>query len=202
MKLCVENMALTRAGQEIVSGVSFEVCAGEALVVTGENGAGKSTTLRGVAGLLPLAQGNVSLIDETGKAFENPVREYCHYLGHQNGMKPSLSVRENLDFWQKFMGENLLSIEEALEEVDLTHTLDLPYYYLSAGQKRRVAIARLLVSDRPVWILDEPTSGLDAQSVNLFTSLARAFVADDGILIAATHLPLGLENSKTLEIGG
>ena len=116
-------------------------------------------------------------------------------------MKPSLSVRENLDFWQKFMGESLLSVEEALEEVDLTHTLDLPYYYLSAGQKRRVAIARLLVSDRPIWILDEPTSGLDAQSVSLFASLAKSFVEDDGILIAATHLPLGLEKTQTLEIG-
>jgi len=195
-------MMLMRAGQEVVSDISFELSAGEALIVTGENGSGKSTTLRGVAGLLSLAHGNVSLQDETGKIFQNPVREYCHYLGHQNGMKPSLSVRENLDFWQKFMGENLLSIEEALEEVDLIHTLDLPYYYLSAGQKRRVAIARLLVSDRPIWILDEPTSGLDAQSVSIFTSLAKAFVEDDGILIAATHLPLGLEKTKTLEIGG
>jgi len=183
-------MMLMRAGQEVVSDISFELSAGEALIVTGENGSGKSTTLRGVAGLLPLAHGDVSLQDETGKIFQNPAREYCHYLGHQNGMKPSLSVRENLDFWQKFMGENLLSIEEALEEVDLIHTLDLPYYYLSAGQKRRVAIARLLVSDRPIWILDEPTSGLDAQSVSIF------------ILIAATHLPLGLEKTKTLEIGG
>lgn len=202
MKLKVENMKLTRAGQDVVEGLSFEVSAGQALLVKGENGSGKSTTLRGVAGLLPLQEGEISLIDEAGKQFENPVREYCHYLGHQNGMKPSLSVHENLDFWQKFMGENLLSVEEALEEVDLIHTIDLPYYYLSAGQKRRVAIARLLVSDRPIWILDEPTSGLDAQSVTLFTSLAKAFVEDDGILIAATHLPLGLENTQTLEIGG
>lgn len=202
MRLSIENMTLKRAGHGVVNDLSFELSAGEALIVTGENGSGKSTTLRGVAGLLPLSAGTISLIDETGKEFENPVREYCHYLGHQNGMKPSLSVRENLDFWQKFMGENLLSIEEALEEVDLAHTLDLPFYYLSAGQKRRVAIARLLVSDRPIWILDEPTSGLDAQSVSLFTSLAKTFVEDDGILIAATHLPLGLKKTKTLEIGG
>lgn len=201
MKLSVDNLTLHRAGQEVVSDISFELAAGEALVVTGENGSGKSTTLRGIAGLLPLFTGSVTLTDETGKQFENPVREYCHYLGHQNAMKPSLSVRENLDFWQKFMGENLLSVEEALSEVDLSHTIDLPFHYLSAGQKRRVAIARLLVSDRPVWILDEPTSGLDAQSVKLFTALAKAFVEDDGILIAATHLPLGLKKTKTLEIG-
>jgi len=202
MKLIVENMALTRAGQEIISEISFELSAGETLIVTGENGSGKSTTLRGIAGLLPLSAGSVRLVDETGKPFENPVREYCHYLGHQNAMKPSLSVGENLDFWQSFMGDQLLSVEEALEEVDLGHTINLPYHYLSAGQKRRVAIARFLVSDRPVWIMDEPTSGLDAQSVNLFAGLAKAFVDEEGILIAATHLPLGLENTMTLEIGG
>ncbi|MEM9279679.1 MAG: heme ABC exporter ATP-binding protein CcmA [Pseudomonadota bacterium] len=201
MKLIIEDIALFRSGQEIVSRISFELTAGETLVVTGENGSGKSTTLRGIAGLLPLAQGSVRLFDATGKEFENPVREYCHYLGHQNGMKPALTVRENLDFWQKFMGENLFSIDEALEEVDLAHTVDLPFNYLSAGQKRRIAIARLLVSDRPVWILDEPTSGLDAQSVHLFAGLAKAFCEDGGILIAATHLDLGLENTKTLEIG-
>ncbi len=201
MKLCVENLTLTRAGHEIVSGISFELSSGEMLVVTGENGSGKSTTLRGIAGLLPLANGSVLLFDKTGKAFENPVREYCHYLGHENGMKPGLSVRENLNFWQGFMGEPHLSIEEALDEVDLGHTIDLPFSYLSAGQKRRVALARLLISDRPVWILDEPTAGLDVRSCELFTTLAKSFVDDDGILIAATHLPLGFEKTKTLEIG-
>ena len=201
MKLVVKDLAVNRAGQEVVSGISFELASGESLVVTGENGSGKSTTLRSLAGLLPLAKGQISLFDENGKQFENPVREYCHFLGHENGMKPTLTVRENLDFWQQFMGEELLPVEEALEEVGLTHAIDNPYYYLSAGQKRRVAIARLLVSDRPIWILDEPTSGLDAHSVRLFAGLAKAFTDDDGILIAATHLPLGLKKTKTLEIG-
>ena len=201
MKLVVDNMSLARAGRTIVSAVSLELLAGEALIVTGENGSGKSTTLRGIAGLLPPELGSISLFDETGKVFENPVREYCHYLGHQNGMKPALSVRENLDFWQGFMGEAHLNVEEALDEVDLIHAIDLPFSYLSAGQKRRVALARLLVSDRPVWILDEPTTGLDAPSVKLFANLARSFCGDGGILIAATHHPLGMKNSKTLEIG-
>ena len=100
------------------------------------------------------------------------------------------------------MGEELLSVEQALEEVDLAHTIDLPFNYLSAGQKRRAAIARLLVSDRPVWVLDEPTAGLDAHSVSVFTEIAKTFCAEDGILIAATHLPLGLKKPKKLEIGG
>lgn len=202
MKLIVENLSLSRSSQEIVSDLSFELSSGEALIVTGENGSGKSTTLRGVAGLMPLNSGSVKLLDDNGKQFEGETREYCHYLGHQNGMKPSLTVRENLDFWQKFCGEPDLTIKEALDEVDLAHTVDLPFSYLSAGMKRRVSIARLLVSDRPIWIVDEPTAGLDAQSVNMFTALCHAFCEGGGILIAATHLPLGIETEKTLEIGG
>ncbi len=201
MKLIVENLCLARAGKLIVSALSIDVEAGEALIVTGGNGTGKSTTLRGISGLLPLEDGTISLFDETGKQFENPVREYCHYLGHQNGMKSALTVRENLEFWQNFMGDAHLSIDEALDELELKHTLDLPFSYLSAGQKRRVALARLLVSDRPLWILDEPTAGLDAQSVALFSNLAGAFLNDGGILIVATHLPLGLERTKTLNMG-
>ena len=200
MKLIIENLSLSRAGQEIVTGISFELSAGDALIVTGENGSGKSTTLRGVAGLLPLSGGSVTLLDETGKQFEGETREYCHYLGHQNGMKPALTVHENLDFWQKFCGEPDLTIEQALEEIDLAHTIDLPFSYLSAGMKRRVSIARLLVCDKPIWIVDEPTAGLDAQSVQMFTNLCKAFCEDGGILIAATHLPLGIETEKTLEI--
>ena len=202
MKLTVNDLTLLRGGLEVVRDIAFEVFAGEALIVTGQNGAGKSTLLRGISGLLPLHRGHVTLEDETGKQFENPVREYVHYLGHQNGMKLSLTVRENLEFWQDFMGEAMLSVEEALEEVDLAHTIDLPFNYLSAGQKRRVSIARLLVSDRPIWVLDEPTAGLDAPSVRMFTNLAKSFVEDEGILIAATHLPLGLERTKSLEIDG
>ncbi|MGI9350523.1 MAG: heme ABC exporter ATP-binding protein CcmA [Rhizobiaceae bacterium] len=202
MKLNVENLALCRAGQEIVSGISFSLAAGETLVVTGENGAGKSTTLRGIAGLLPLAEGTITLIDETGKTFEQPVREYCHYLGHQNGMKSTLTVRENLSFWRAFMGEELMTVEQALDEVELAHTINLPFNYLSTGQMRRIAIARLLVSDRPIWILDEPTAGLDAQSVSLFTEIAKTFCSENGILITATHHPLGLKNTQSLEIGG
>lgn len=202
MKLIVENLSIHRAAQEIISKISFDLSAGDALIVTGENGSGKSTTLRGIAGLMQLNSGTVKLLDETGKQFEGEVREYCHYLGHQNGMKPALTVRENLDFWQKFCGEPDLTIEEALDEVDLAHTIDLPFSYLSAGMKRRVSIARLLVSDRPIWIVDEPTAGLDAQSVKIFTGLCHAFCEGGGILIAATHLPLGIQTEKTLEIGG
>ena len=200
MKLVVKDLAVNRAGQEVVSGISFELASGESLVVTGENGSGKSTTLRSLAGLLPLAKGQISLFDENGKQFENPVREYCHFLGHENGMKPTLTVRENLDFWQQFMGEELLPVEEALEEVGLTHAIDNPYYYLSAGQKRRVAIARLLVSDRPIWILDEPTVSLDTASVEALAGVVSKHVADGGMVIAATHIPLGIDFTTTIQL--
>lgn len=200
MKLSIKNLCLERGGREIVSGISVELRAGDALVVSGQNGSGKSTTLRGMAGLLPARQGTVSLFDETGKQFENDVREYCHYLGHDNAMKPALTVRENLDFWQRFCGEPELAIEDALEVLELSHATDLPFSYLSAGQKRRVGLARLLVSDRPVWILDEPAAGLDLPSVENFAGIAKEFCGSGGILIAATHQPLGIRKAKTLEI--
>ena len=201
MRLKIENLSVTRGGMDVISKFNHELCAGEAMLVTGENGAGKSTLLRAISGLLPLQSGKVILTDDTGKDFENPVREYCHYLGHQNAMKSALTVHENLKFWQDFMGEHHLSVEEALDEVELLHVLEAPYSYLSSGQKRRVSIARLLVSDRPIWILDEPTSGLDARSVEVFSSLANAFCNDGGILVAATHLQLGLVDAKTVNIG-
>ena len=202
MKLSIDHIALSRAGRRIIDDISFDLSEGEAMVVTGENGTGKSTLLRSLAGLLPLEEGSITLTDETGKAFEGETREYCHYLGHQNGMKATLTVRENLEFWQNYCGHPELTVDEALDEVDLSHAIDLPYNYLSAGQKRRAAIARFLVSDRPIWIMDEPTSGLDAASVEIFSSICKAYCEGGGILIAATHLPLGLKKPRTLKLGG
>ena len=144
----------------------------------------------------PVAEGNIELEG----AGDIPHPELCHYLGHKNGFKLALSVRENLDFWQKFCGAPELTIEEALDELDLSHTIDLPYSYLSAGLKRRVAIARLLISDRPIWILDEPTTGFDQAAVEKFDALATAFCQSGGILIAASHLSLSLPNAKHMEI--
>lgn len=204
------NLGVERGERRIVSGVSFTLGTGEALVVTGENGSGKSTLLRAIAGLLPCAQGGIQFegrrngggaadIDEDAR-----LGEYCHYLGHQNGLKAALSVEENLTFWQKFYGANHaaqnMGVEEALETVGMAHVLDIPAGYLSTGMKRRVAIAKLLLSERPVWIVDEPTAGLDAQSTKMFTDIASDFCKGGGILIAATHLPLGLKKTQKLEI--
>lgn len=201
MKLVAKNLSVDRGSRKIVKDVSFDLNEGDALIVTGENGAGKSTLLRAVAGLLPIAAGSLEVDGlEAATTRDIPVREYCHYLGHKNGFKDALSVRENLEFWQGFSGELNYSINEALEFVGMLHTIDIPYNYLSTGMKRRVAISKLLINDRPIWIADEPTAGLDGPSCKMFADLCQVFCEDGGILIAATHLPLGIKGAKSLEI--
>lgn len=197
MRLGAENLAGERGGETIFAGLSFEVSSGEALIVTGPNGSGKSTLLRIICGLLAPEAGKVELLEDRAAL---PVRAACHYLGHQNAMKPALSVRENLLFWQKFNGSARFDIDEALEAVDLPGVEHLPFGYLSTGQKRRVSIAKLLTSYRPLWIVDEPTAGLDKASESRFAELMRDHMRDGGMVIAATHIPLGLEGVRTLDM--
>jgi len=199
MRLAVENLSGERGGELIFSGLSFALDPGQALLVTGLNGAGKSTLLRTVAGLLPAASGNVEF-SGGGETFPD-VQAACHYLGHLNGMKTALTVEENLAFWRTFLGGPRLSVDDALEAVGLSEIGHLPFGYLSTGQRRRTAIARLLVSHRPVWLLDEPTSGLDHASEARFSELMQTHLAEGGIIIAATHLPLGLGHARELRMG-
>lgn len=197
MKLIASSLAVNRAGRRIVDDLSFSVERGQALIITGENGAGKSTLLRAIAGLLPLETGTLEF---EGGDSEATIGEQIHYLGHHNAMKSALSVKENLEFWQNFIGEKNLSIEDVLEVVDLSHTLNVPFGYLSTGMKRRISIARLLLNKKPIWVVDEPTSGLDGHSSKMFTQMASDFCANGGILIAATHLPLNIKSSVFLEM--
>ena len=202
MRFEADSISVNRGLRRVVQDVSFSLGEGDVLTVTGANGAGKSTLLRALCGLLPLAEGKLRLTS-IGEGEDDPLifREHLHYLGPQNAMKAALSVRENLSFWRDFSGGTVgLTIEEALSAVELPHVADLPFSYLSTGMKRRVAICRLLVSEKPVWIVDEPTSGLDSHSSELFSGLCRAHCADGGILIAATHLPLGLGKAQALEL--
>jgi len=198
MRLIAENLGGERGGETVFSNIGFALEQGEALVVTGPNGSGKSTLLRVVAGLLPAAGGKV-LVESGGEAFPT-VASASHYLGHLNAMKTALSVAENLDFWRAFQGEPGLSVEEALETVALGGLGHLPFGYLSTGQRRRASIAKLLVSRRPVWLLDEPTAGLDKASEERFAGLMRGHLRDGGIVVAATHLPLGLEGARELQM--
>lgn len=200
MRLVAENLGGERGGETVFSGIGFALEKGDALVVTGPNGAGKSTLLRVVAGLLPVAQGRVR-VEGGGEDFPS-VASACHYLGHQNAMKTVLSVAENLRFWREFSGEPALGIEEALETVGLEGIGHLPFGYLSTGQRRRASIAKLLVSHRPLWLLDEPTAGLDKASEERFGGLMRRHLKAGGMVIAATHLPLGLEGAMGLVMEG
>lgn len=200
MRLVAEGLAGERGGEPVFSDIDIALGPGAALVVTGPNGVGKSTLLRVVAGLLPPSAGVVRL-EDAPEAFPT-VAAASHYLGHLNAMKPALSVEENLAFWRDFDGEPHLGIGEALDMVGLPDIGHLPFGYLSTGQKRRISIARLLVGYRPVWLLDEPTAGLDKRSEAQFAALMGAHLEDGGIILAATHLPLGLDGAKELRMGG
>ncbi|MCB1420202.1 MAG: heme ABC exporter ATP-binding protein CcmA [Notoacmeibacter sp.] len=199
MRLEARNVAGERGGDIIFSGVNVSLGEGEGLIITGANGSGKSTFLRILAGLLEPAEGEIIL---EGATEEFPtLAAATHYLGHQNSMKPALSVSENLAFWQAFNGEPHLTIPEALDMVGLETIGHLPFGYLSTGQRRRIAIAKLLVSWRPVWLLDEPTAGLDKASERQFAELMTAHMEDGGIIVAATHIPLGLDTVTTFDMG-
>jgi len=195
MNLIASNLSASRGDRLIFSGLSFELGSSEALLVTGANGAGKSTLLKTIAGRLQPSGGSLTLEG----AGEGPVHEHCHYLSHANALKPALSVAENLDFWRGFLGGDG-NAAAALEEVGLPGIDDIPAGYLSAGQKRRVAIARLLVAHRPVWLADEPTAALDAASEKMFARLANTHLASGGMVIAATHQKLAINGARKLEM--
>ncbi|WP_420407821.1 heme ABC exporter ATP-binding protein CcmA [Hoeflea sp.] len=201
MQAIATNLTGRRGDSVLFSGIGFSLAAGEALVITGPNGAGKSTLLRVLAGLLRAESGQFVLTD--GQGAELPVFDHAHYLGHRNAMKRELRVSENLSFWKRLQASESdggLDIDAAIDAVGLTGVAHLPFGYLSAGQQRRIALARLLVTPRPLWLLDEPTAALDRRSDELFADLVRGHLADGGIAIAATHQPLGLEGVSTLEL--
>ncbi|WP_244493825.1 heme ABC exporter ATP-binding protein CcmA [Aureimonas sp. AU4] len=190
--LTLLDLTWGREGRALAPAVTLRLPAGEALTVTGPNGAGKSTLLRTLAGLLPPVSGAARIegfCDASGEE-EERVGRAAHYLGHRNALKPARRVFAELAFWGAAGG---LTPPEALEAVALPRVHDLPCAALSAGQARRVAIARLLVAPRPVWLLDEPSAALDADAAALLSALCRCFLGGGGIIVAATHLPLGLD---------
>ncbi|XUY26637.1 heme ABC exporter ATP-binding protein CcmA [Agrobacterium sp. rho-8.1] len=205
MLLTAENLSARRGDDLIFMNVSFKLTSGEALVLTGPNGSGKSTFLRVVAGLLRPEAGGVKIAGE-GIEKDTSIGEASHYLGHKNAMKQELTVFENLAFWKNFLGDfhrgASLGVEQAAETVGLAGITHLPFAYLSAGQQRRFAMAKLLIAWRPIWILDEPTAALDTSADMMFTGLVSSHLANGGIVIAATHQPLGLEGARELRMTG
>ncbi len=198
MRLSGRGVRCVRGGREVFSGLDFETDSGEALAVTGPNGSGKTSLLRLIAGLLTIADGSIGL---EGGETELTLPEQTHYLGHRDALKSALSVMENLSFWRDFLGGEAFNAAESLAAVGLDHAAHLPAAYLSAGQRRRLSIARLLVVRRQVWLLDEPTNALDAAGQSMFAALMGDHLARGGLIIAATHAPLGVQG-KELRIGG
>ncbi|MEO1200921.1 MAG: heme ABC exporter ATP-binding protein CcmA [Pseudomonadota bacterium] len=193
MRLTGRNLACERGGRPVFTGLSFAVAAGEALSLMGPNGSGKSTLLRLIAGLLHPIEGQLTL---DGGQDDVSIGEQCHYLGHLDALKPALTVAENVAFWRAFFGATGRDVAEALDAVRLGHASTLPAGFLSAGQRRRAALARLLVSYRPIWLLDEPTSALDTASQARLHELVRAHLGAGGIVIAATHQHLPFSGSE------
>jgi heme exporter protein A len=198
MRLLASELGCIRGGRQVFRDLSFAVGAGEALVVTGPNGVGKSSLLRLTAGLVRPTQG---LIELEGGDSELTIGEQAHYLGHQDALKPALSVNENLAFWTDFLGGDASKVSAGLAAVGLDRLVRLPAAYLSAGQRRRLSLARLIAAPRPIWLLDEPTSALDAAAQAVLADLMRAHLATGGLILAATHGPIGLDEAKELRLG-
>lgn len=198
IRLVGRGLTCVRGGREVFTDLGFSLSGGEALAVTGRNGAGKTSLLRLIGGLLKPAAGAIAL---EGGPDGLPPAEQAHYLGHRDALKPALSVAENLGFWHAFLGGARESRSAALATVGLDHIAHLPAGYLSAGQKRRLSMARLVAVRRPLWLLDEPTSALDAAGQALFAALMSKHLAGGGLIVAATHGPLGIA-ARELRIGG
>lgn len=195
--LAAENLACRRGGRLIFEGLGFRLGPGEAIALTGRNGAGKSSLLAMLCGRLRPDAGAIRVEG----ASEASLVELAHVVGHRDGLKTALTAQENLAFAQALLGDAALSVDAALAAVGLPHVAALPVAYLSAGQRRRVALARLLVSRRPFWLLDEPMAALDTAAQAMLAGLMRAHLAQGGAILAATHGPLGLDGARELRIG-
>jgi heme exporter protein A len=200
MRLSAWDLTIERGGRRLFAGLSFSAESGAALIVTGPNGAGKSSLLRALCGFLPLEAGGFAL--EGGDA-ECTLGEQAHYLGHADGVKGALTAGENLAFAAAMLGGRSSREAEraALARIGLAHVIDFPARLLSAGQRRRVALARLLIADRPLWLLDEPATALDAAAQAALAAIMQAHLRGGGIVVAAAHAPLGLEGAKELNLG-
>jgi heme exporter protein A len=201
VQLVAENLVLERGGRKVVDGISLRLERGAALVLTGPNGSGKSTLLRALAGYLRPTAGSVRI---SGADEDREASEVCHFVGHLDGIKTHLTAAENLSFWATYLGgpANVSPrVEASLQLFALDALADIPAGYLSAGQKRRLALARLTTAERPLWLLDEPRVSLDAASVEVLVAAINAHLKAGGIAVIATHVPMALEPMQQIRLG-
>jgi heme exporter protein A len=194
-ELAVQDLVLVRGDRLVQQRLSFRVVAGETLAVSGRNGAGKTSLLRAIAGLLELKSGSISLRLDGGRSVTSGEErgQYVGWIGHQDGIKPQLTPLEHLNFYRAYFrcGGNAA---DALARTGLAQIRDLPAQYLSAGQRRRLAFARLVLGFRPLWLFDEPLSTLDTEGRNFVRLLIEKHCSVGGIVVAATHEPLGVRS--------
>lgn len=200
MFLDLNKLCCRRAGRLVFHDLSFRVEAGQAAALRGPNGVGKSTLLRQLAGLIPVAGGEARLGDVSLVRDRQGFQERVAYAGHLDAVKPALSIGENLTLWAEIHGNDAARAEAALERFGLDIIATRPAAQCSAGQKRRLGLARLLVANRPLWLLDEPTVSLDADAAALVADLVREHIAAGGMALIATHVELGLGDIPTLEM--
>lgn len=204
MQLAADDLAVIRGERIVFSGLSFSISEGEALVLTGPNGSGKTTLIRVIAGLIRPAAGELRL--EAGDA-ERTIGQHCHYVGHRGAIRSSMTALENLEFWRSFLARD--SIDRlpgrdgaALDAFGLLELGHIPAGYLSDGQKRRLGLARLLLTRRRIWLLDEPYASLDAASQGILDAVLDRHLRGAGIAIIATHQPIDVSSQRELRLGG
>ena len=197
MRIAAENLSCERGGRTVFSNQNFALRSGEFLQLTGPNGAGKSSLLRLLANLSEPSHGKITL---EGGASDLTLGQQAHYIAHSDASKSALTVTENLRFWRDFLGGG--DLQRAIDAVNLSALADYPVALLSAGQKRRLALARLALVPRAIWLLDEPSVGLDEVSQKLLITLMRLHLKAGGLIVAATHVPLGVKPQKNLHLDG
>jgi heme exporter protein A len=193
LRLAAHEISCRRGGRLLFEKLSFALGPGQALLVTGPNGVGKTSLLRIIAGLLPLDEGRLD-------GGDLPLPELCHYVGHANGIKTTLTLGENFRFWMDFLGGGDSDFHGELRRFGLAGLADLPAGLLSAGQQRKLALLRLFAAERPIWLLDEPSVSLDATSVSVLGDAVERHLAKGGIAVVASHAPLKVPFAQELAL--